>query len=130
MFVLVLRAERWKSTRRSLSICRRPCDVTERLERSGGRKAGAKREGKIKGPAQGRPETQSARGFGAARHLAVSVPCKSRISAFRKGRPRAASDRLRRSAIEIAAWLRMMTIVSGSSRARPDHDRDRSPGAS
>ncbi len=37
----------------------------------------AKAEGKIKGSARVRPETQSARGVGAARHLAMSVPRKS-----------------------------------------------------
>jgi hypothetical protein len=35
----------------------------------------AKREGKIKGPTRDRPQSQSARGLGAARHLAVLVPC-------------------------------------------------------
>lgn len=33
-----------------------------------------KREGKIKGPARTRPQTQSARGLGAARWLAACVP--------------------------------------------------------
>ena len=47
--------------------------------RSAEQKRSAKAEGKIKGPARGRPETQSARGVGAARHLAMSVPRKSEL---------------------------------------------------
>ena len=35
---------------------------------------GAEAEGKIKGPAQARPQSQSARGFGAAPHLLAPVP--------------------------------------------------------
>lgn len=33
-----------------------------------------KTEGKIKGPARGRPQSQSARGFGAARRRVATVP--------------------------------------------------------
>ena len=36
-----------------------------------------KREGKIKGPARTRPQSQSARGLGAARRLAACVPLQN-----------------------------------------------------
>ena len=36
-----------------------------------------KREGKIKGPARTRPQSQSARGLGAARRLAACVPSQN-----------------------------------------------------
>ena len=36
-----------------------------------------KREGKIKGPARARPQSQSARGLGAARRLVACVPSKN-----------------------------------------------------
>ena len=36
-----------------------------------------KTEGKIKGPARSRPQSQSARGLGAARRLAASVPLQN-----------------------------------------------------
>jgi len=37
----------------------------------------AKAEGKIKGPAPGRPQSQSARGFGAALRLVAAVPSRN-----------------------------------------------------
>lgn len=43
---------------------------------------GATTEGKIKAPARGRPETQSARGVSAARQLAPSVPRPNGSSCF------------------------------------------------
>lgn len=47
------------------------------LDRSMAPGGQAKSEGKIKGPAHARPQSQSARGFGAARHLMVLVPCRN-----------------------------------------------------
>jgi len=45
--------------------------------RSRDRRGAAKTEGKIKGPARAGPQSQSARGVGAARRLVAGVPSRS-----------------------------------------------------
>lgn len=59
-------------------LCRRERRRRRRAEKGGGF-CRPNQLGKIKGPARGRPKTQSARGVGAARRLAVTVPRKNEL---------------------------------------------------